>query len=144
MASPKLNIFTGATLTFTGLTNLNAVELLDATLPPGLVEIIDISHQLTTVALKKVAKAIADYGSATFLLHHWLDYDFWADLGTKARVTLLFGNTASITFTGIYKQYTPQQFTFNEKMVAELEIEISGDTAATPSETVVVVTGTGG
>ena len=142
MPSPEVDIATGASLSFTGLAALNAREILDFTPPEAAVETENISNQSTTGGHGKVAKDIHNIGSLILILHHFQDYDYFADIGTKAAVTMTMPSTATIVFTGILVRYTPQQATLNEKMTAEVEIEISNDVAK--SETIVVNAGSGG
>lgn len=142
MASPAVGIATGASLSFTGLTDLNNREILDFTLPEASVDVILASHQGSLTAHKYIAAVLKEYGSLVLILHHWQDYNYFSDIGTKNRVTITLPSTATITFTGILQRYTPQQATLNDKMSAEAEIKLSGDTnESTLVETIVITTG---
>ena len=129
MASDAVDIATGLSISFTGLANLNNREILDFTLPPAMVEIINASKQSTTGGHFKIPADIKDVEPLVLVLHHWQDYDYFADIGTKAVVTITCPSGATIAFTGILQRYEPQQATLNGKMVAEATIEVSYDTS---------------
>ncbi len=142
MASPEVDIATGASISFTGLANLNAREILDFKQPAVRALIEDISNQASTVGHKKIARDLKEFDTLNLVLHHFQDYDYAADVGTKAVVVLTLPSAATMTFTGILALYDPQEATLNEKMVANVEIEVSADLAA--GETFVIVAGSGG
>lgn len=142
MASPEVDIATGASISFTGLDGLTAREILDFTPPEAMVELENISCQATTGGHKQIAREIHTIGPLILSVHHFQDYDYFADIGTKAACVLTLPSAATVTFTGILVRYTPQQATLNEKMTAEVEIGISNDIA--DGETIVIVAGAGG
>lgn len=136
MASDAVDIATGASLSFTGLTNLNNREILDFTLPEAFAELINISNQSTVGGHKQIAANIHTIEPLRLLVHHWQDYDYFADIGTKDTVVFTCPSGATITFTGILQRYAPQDATLNDKMTAEVIIAVSNDETA--GETIVV------
>ena len=138
MASDEADIATGASLTFAAAAIVAAREILDFTPPEASVEIEDVSHQGSLTALKKIAKNLKDYGQLELVLHHWQDYDYFSEIGATGPVTLTMPSGATLAFYGILQSYSPQAATLNNKMTANAVIVLTGDTAATPSETVVI------
>jgi hypothetical protein len=138
MASPEVDIATGCSISFTGLAGLNAREILDFKQPAVRALIEDVSNQASTVGHKKIARDLKEFDNLTLVLHHFQDYDYPADVGTKAAITLTLPSGATVAFYGILEEYDPQEATLNEKMVANVSIAVSADTAATPSETFVI------
>ncbi|NIO43787.1 MAG: hypothetical protein GTO41_28695 [Burkholderiales bacterium] len=130
MASGEIDVAVGCTLAMVG-TSLGTRQLVDFTPPASEVDIIDSSHQGTTTAKTFIAADLADYGSFEGTLHHWQDYDHYADTGVSGAVTITLPSGATLVFTGILQSYTPQQATLNEKMLADVVIKVSGDVTVT-------------
>jgi hypothetical protein len=139
MASPEVDIATGCSISFTGLANLNAREILDFKQPAVRALIEDISNQQSTVGHKKIARDLKEFDTLNLVLHHFQDYQYYTDVGTKAVVTLTLPSGATMVFTGILAEYDPQEATLNEKMVANVVIEVSAD--ANAGETFVINAG---
>lgn len=141
MASDEADVAVGLTFSMTGFAALNAREILDFTLPPAMKEILNISHQGSTLGQKKKAVVLKDVEPLVLILHHWQDYDYFADIDSADApvvCTITCPSGATIAFYGILARYEPQQATLNDKMTAQATIEVSNDTAATPSQTIVV------
>jgi len=136
--SPEVDISTGCSISFTGLAGLNAREILDFKQPAVRALIEDVSNQSSLVGHKKIARDLKEFDNLTLALHHFQDYDYASDVGTKALVTLTLPSGATMAFYGILEEYDPQEATLNEKMVAKVSIAGSADTAATPSETFII------
>ena len=141
MASPEVDIATGCSISFTGLANLNNREILDFKQPAVRALIEDISNQASTVGHKKIARDLKEFDSLNLVLHHFQDYQYYNDVGTKAQVTLTLPSGATMVFYGILEEYDPQDATLNEKMTANVTIAVSADASATPAETFVINAG---
>ena len=136
--SPEVDIATGCSISFTSLAGLNAREILDFKQPAVRALIEDVSNQASTVGHKKIVRDLKEFDNLTLVLHHFQDYDYPDDVGTKDTVVLTLPSGATVTFTGILEEYDPQEATLNEKMVANVSIAVSADASATPSETFVI------
>ncbi len=127
MASDELDVGVGLTFTMTG-TALGARKIEDFTLPGPEVEILPGSHQGTTGALFKIPADLPDYGAFEMVLHHWQDYDYTADIGkvtTGNGCVITSPSGATVSFDGILRSYKPQRTTINDRMLADVMVEIT-------------------
>lgn len=139
MAADEAGVAVGLTFSMTGFTNLNAREILDFTLPPAMKEVLDITHQSSTVGLKKKSAILKDAGPLSLILHHKDDYDYFAEVDLAdepVSCTITCPSGGTVVFFGLLASYTPQNSTINGKMTAEVVVEISNDTAASQTITV--------
>lgn len=146
MASDKVDIAVGMTFSMTGFAGLNALELLDFTEPESSKEMENVSHQGSLKGHGYRAKKLKEGGTLVLIVHHDQDYDYQADVDAAllpVACTLTRPSGATVAFFGILMRYTPQQATLNDKMVAEVEIQVSNDTSASanPASQNIVVTG---
>lgn len=132
MASDEVDIAVGYSLVYAG-TSLGSRQILDVTLPDAITEMIETTHQGTTTAKTFTAADIGDNGTLTLIVHHFQDYDYFADRGFSGPATLTTPSGATLAATMVYERYTPQQHTLNEKMLADVALKISGDVVVTPA-----------
>ena len=136
MAGPELDILTGVSFTFVGGTILATRKIIDVTLPGAEIEVFDASDQSTTPAKVKIAADIYDCGTFEFTVQHQQDDDIYAELGgvlgVPGAIVLALPHTgSSLAFDGIFQSYKPQNTPFNEPMLADVVIAVSGDITPT-------------
>ena len=130
MPSDELDVGTGCTVTLAG-TGLSARQLEDFTPPAAVVDLLPASHQGSTIALDFIPADLADYGEFAGVLHHWQDYDYFADLKTKASTTVTLPSGATLVFTGLFYKYEPQSVTLNDRLLADFAIRVCSDVTVT-------------
>lgn len=130
MPSAEVDVATGLTFSLVG-TSLSSRKIEDFTLPSGVLEMIQTSHQGTTGGHTYMAADIYEAGSFEFTLQHMQGYDFYADLGVEGAATITTPSGATITFTGILASYTPQNSTLNGKMLADVSVKVDGSVTVT-------------
>lgn len=129
------DVFTGATVVF-GTSGFSA-EILGSTLPGASRPVIDTTHLGTTVARTKMPGDLIDWGQFEFELQFDPDneppLDQVAETITVTFPTPAGGLTgATWAFTGFIQNYNAT-FTLEEKMLATVSLEISGDITWTAS-----------
>ncbi len=130
MASDEVDIAVG--LSIAGFpTVLASRQIVDYTLPACLVDIINKSHQGTTGNHTKMAADLKDGGQLELTVHHFQDYDYWAEVGTEGTCTVTLPSGATLAFTAVYESYTPQNAPLNGKMVADAVLTVSSNVIVT-------------
>lgn len=124
MPSPEKDIAVGLSFTF-GSTLIDDRKIIDYTLPEAIAVLVDMTDQSAAKFFDFDAADLKDAGKLRIMVFHFQDYDYWAEVGTKAALVLTLPSGTTITSSAVYESYTPSSQTINDRMVAEALFQLT-------------------